>query len=164
MKYLPADNVILGSSSFIPKIIQEEREHKSQISSQGRVASYSSADVESPLIHKSCLGWLKKGEFQAKSITLQNTRASKWMPLKKSLGEKQNEKHICGDVMDQIPCSRCTSTNVSWAVLMPMWRNPIRHAAPMQGKYILSNIQHSIITSRPFLICHNVLENIPWKG
>lgn len=72
----------------------------------------------------------------------------------KGLGEKQNEKHICGDVMDQIHCGRCSSTNVSWAVFLysssvfiPRSSNAIRHAALMQGKYIFSNMQHYSLQS-----------------
>lgn len=62
VEYLPADDVILGSSSFIPKTTQVEREHKSQFFSQWRVASYFSAALESPLTQEVLLGLVEKKE------------------------------------------------------------------------------------------------------
>lgn len=47
MEYLQVDTVILGSSSFIPKTIQRQGEHKSQLFPQGRGDYSSSTAVES---------------------------------------------------------------------------------------------------------------------
>lgn len=171
VEYLPADNVILGSSSFIPKTTQEEREHKSQFFSQWIVASYFSAAMESPLTQEVLLGLVEKKENSKQNPLFFRTKEQANATQEEFGWETKWKAHLW----------RCNGSNPLWQVrfykynlscaspcsspvLMPMSRNPIRHAALMQGKYILSNMQHSIITSKPFLICYKVLENTPWTG